>query len=164
MPPAGVQGAEPLGGGQGAKPPEAPSVFGILKVFLTCHNCGYYDEIPNTIVLCFKLHVSLKTVICTLAFVSVFTNYNRSLIRSRIRTCRFFLLWLKTWEIQISALFHLYLQVVSNSRLVELLKTFYAPLILMMLISTKSKPTSTAPVSPTYKLRYSCITQLRGQA
>ena len=37
--------------------------------------CAYYDEIPKTIVLCFKLNASIKAVICTLAFVSVFIYY-----------------------------------------------------------------------------------------
>ena len=44
--PAGFQGAESLGGGQGSKPPEAPAFFYILKVFLTCiFVCD--DEIPK---------------------------------------------------------------------------------------------------------------------
>ena len=72
VPPAGVQGAEPLGGGQGAKPPEAPAFFGILKVFLTCIFVFNMMEIPKTIVLCFKLNVSVYAVICALAIVLVF--------------------------------------------------------------------------------------------
>ena len=71
MPPAGVQGAEPLGGGQGAKPQHFWHFKGVPDMYF----CGYYDKIPKTIVLCFKLNVSIKAVICTLAFMSVFIYY-----------------------------------------------------------------------------------------
>ena len=40
--PGGVQGAEPLGGGQ-----VSPSVFGILKVFLTCIFVGNMIKFPK---------------------------------------------------------------------------------------------------------------------
>ena len=62
VPPAGVQGAEPLGGGQGAKPQR----FWHFKGVPDMNFCGYYDEIPKTIVLCFKLNVSIRLLFALL--------------------------------------------------------------------------------------------------
>ena len=51
----------------------SPSVFDILKVFLTCIFVGNIMKFPKKLfVPCFELHVSVKAVICTLVFVSVF--------------------------------------------------------------------------------------------
>ena len=76
VPPAGVQGAEPLGGGQGAEPLGGGQGRSPLKPQRFWHFKGvpdmYFCAIPKTVVLCFKLNVSVKAVICTHAFVSVF--------------------------------------------------------------------------------------------
>ena len=49
VPPTGVQGAEPLGGDQEA--PWSPSVFDMLKVFLTCIFVGNMMKFQNNCIM-----------------------------------------------------------------------------------------------------------------